>query len=412
MPRFLPASHRLVCAVVANDNGQGYHAELADAVSEELAALGVNGTVLISGTTLELHAEGSPVSIDISAVQGQWPLLPAEMRKRKAEETARRLVQAHRAAAPFAARPRRNDDGDGELPKGRIIGAVVGIFGLLAAIGIARVYLPRMLAPKEEPKSTREPDTARMGRLARACEAGRDRVYKGTSIGPLSLEGWAVELWLGTKKGGTLKDHAALKAILADGKLAPGADEELAKVLDGTLEIKDGFDAETAKRSPAYTGAIVLFGEGYARAFLEPETRPRFLGLADRLFEATGAELGAMWARCAHQKTHDVGAWFRGPDTPGAVASMVFFMGLFAEQKIVDRAALAAIKADGGELDQLRKAAGDVSDSLPAIVGTQGGGLTMKGGATLVFGAGAPIRAVTAARDVAKKMGVAPAAGE
>src|SRR5262249_45830839 len=146
--------------------------------------------------------------------------------------------------------------------------------------------------------------------------------------------------------------------------------------------------------------------------FFEEETRPRFLGLADRTSSASGAELGALYARCAHRTTHDVGAWFRGADVPGAVAAMVYTMGFFADAKIIDRGAMGVIKVQGGDLDALRKAASDVSDAIPRYVGTAGGALTSGRPATVTFPLGAPVRAVSATRDMAKKMGIAAATGD
>jgi hypothetical protein len=150
-----------------------------------------------------------------------------------------------------------------------------------------------------------------------------------------------------------------------------------------------------------------VFREGYARVFLEPETRQRFVLMADRLADAVGAEAGALYARCAHLTTHDIGAWFHGVDSPGAAAAMVYQMGFFAEGPVLDRGAITAIRTPGGELDALRKAAAEVDhDLLPKLVTAQGGTVNTAHGTSFVFPLGGPSRALTATKTVARKMGV------
>lgn len=375
--------------------------EVEEAVGQALSRLGIGGTLSIAGDAIELRADGAPVSIEIELTLKQWPLLPPEMRRRKAEEIARRLAEAHRAAQ-YAART------TGErAPPPRLAGAIVAVFGLLGLVAAARFILPRLTQEKVEVTVPSEGDVARRERLARACDAMRDRLYKGASFGPFATEGWVVELWLAARKGGTLRDDAALTGIVAAGKLTAAADDELARVSDGSVEVVEGFSDEMGRRSPAWGGATMIFHEGYARAFLEPETRQRFLLLADRLADATGAEAGALYARCAHRTTHDIGAWYRGKDAPGAVAALVYQMGFFSEGTILDRGAVTAIRAPGGELDALRKAASEVeADLLSKMVSAQGGSVNTAHGVSLVFPLAGPTRAQTATRALARKMGV------
>ena len=377
--------------------------EIEDAVGQALSRLGVGGTLSIGGDTIELKADGAPVAIEIDLTIKQWPLLPPEMKRRKSEEIARRIAEAHRAAQYSA----RTTGERVTTPPLRIAGAIAAVFGLLALIGVARIVIPRLTQEKAEVTVASESDGARHDRLARACDAMRDRLYKGASFGPFATEGWVVELWLAARKGGTLRDNAALTGAIANGKLTAAADDELARVTDGSVEILDGFSDEMGRRSPAWGGALMVFHEGYARVFLEPETRQRFILLADRLADASGADAGALYARCAHLTTHDIGAWYRGKDAPGAMAAMVYQMGFFAGDAMLDRGAVTAIRAPGGELDALRKAASEVEpDLLPKMVAAQGGAVSTAHGVTLVFPLAGPTRAQAATRAVARKMGV------
>lgn len=382
----------------------GERAEIEEAVGKELAKVGVEGAIVLAGNGIELHPAGggAPVSIDVELIVKQWPLLPPDLRSRKANEMARRLVGAQQAGR--AASGQR----DGDLDTGarsRITSAVAGVFGLLVLIGAGRFLLPRLTGPdKVETKTPAEATGVRQDRLARACEAVRSNIDEGKAFGPFALEGFVVELWLASNKTRALRESPALTALVAGGKLHPEDDEQLAHVIDGTLELADGFDAEAAARSPAWTAVTVRFRDGYARAFFAEESRPRFLGLAERVAAAAGADHAALYARCAHLPTHDVGAWFHGPDLAGAAATMVYEMGMgpFADPKIIDRGALRG----PGDLDALRKAAGDVSDAIPRIVGTAGGSVGTSSGATLQFSLAAPARATKAARGLARKMGV------
>ncbi|MEZ4308818.1 MAG: hypothetical protein R3F14_12330 [Polyangiaceae bacterium] len=86
--------------------------EIEDAVQRALVSAGVQGIVSLSGRTLSLRADGAPVDIDALYLIEQWPLLPEEMRERKAGDLAMRLVEALRSAregkAPAAAVSARN----------------------------------------------------------------------------------------------------------------------------------------------------------------------------------------------------------------------------------------------------------------------------------------------------------------
>jgi hypothetical protein len=388
-------------------------AGIEEAVGRELGRMGVQGSLILVGKSIELCGDGAPVAIDIGIIVEQWPLLPPDLRRRKAEEVARRLHGADLAARQADGRPRDGARALDNASLRRILGAIGAVFGVLIAIGVARFVISRINAADEvEPAVASEAPGPRKERLARACDAVRDRVYQGTTFGPFALEGFVVELWLASRTGVPIRDQAALTELVRGGKLAPAADEKLAEIIDGTVEIADGFDAEGARRSPGWTAATLVFHDGYARAFLEAETRPRFIGLADRVSRASGADHGALYARCAHLPTHDVGAWFRGPDVAGATAAMIYQMGFYAEAKVIDRAALAVVKLPGGELDALRKAAERVSDSVLPIVSAATGSVTVGPPATLVFSFAHPVRPLTATRNLARKMGIGAQVGD
>lgn len=391
--------------------------EIEAAVQEALGLFGTSGAVSVQGRQIALHGRGAPVAIDLEQLVEQWPLLPRDLRTRKASDLARRLAQAHRAVSSLAPpaptvpiRPVRHV----VIPIGAVLLAVVGV---LVAV--------RLLRSRETPATLPAAPETDVGedaaRNTRTCEAARKRIYSGASMGPFELAGWVAELWLATPRGGAAQaaagaagqdalsaESVGLGAFISQGKLTAAADAELAAVTDGLVEIVPGFDEEEAGRSPSWRAITARFSSGYARAYFDPALRARFVALADRMADGASAELGALYARCAHLPYHDAGAWFRGPDPAAAATALVYASGVFAEMPAVDRGALAALRG-AGPIDALRGAGASLdAASLGKLVGAHGGGIT-KGGAgavVITFPVGGPTRATSASRIVARKLQV------
>lgn len=390
--------------------------EIEVAVREALSLFGTPGTVVVRGQQIELHGRGAPVVIDLDRLVDQWPLLPQDLRVRKASEIARRLTQAQRTvsslAPPAPQRPARPP---------RLI--VIPVGAVVVLVGIGLLFGVRLLRSQEPPPApaptVAETSDEAAARNARTCEAARKRIYAGASMGPFDLAGWVAEIWLATARPSGMAQVApgaepqaaeavGLGALVAQGKVTREADAELAAVEGGRVEIVPGFTEEEAARSPSWRAVIVRFSEGYARAYFDPALRTRFVSLADRMADAASAELGALYARCAHLPYRDAGAWFRGPDAAGAAAALVYASGLFAELPAVDRSALAALQG-GGQLDALRGAGASLdAGTLSRLVGAQGGAMATgaAGAVTLSFPVGGPTRATSASRAVARKLRV------
>ena len=393
-----------------------------DAVREAMSGFGLAGTVALEGRQLTLRGNGLPTSIDAGPATEQWPLLPSDMQRRKALDLARRLADAHRGAQQ---RSRSGGGGESSTPWGLMGKALLGLAAAAALVVGGRAYLASRTADALPPPVLPETSEQQSRRLATACRAVRERVYSGATIGPFDTTGWVVELWLASRPGplagsaGSARPAglaradagapaskpvslASMASAVENGHLAPGLDDALARVSDGTLVLDEAANPTT---SPGWTGVTLRFGGGHARAFFEPEPRTRFLALADRLFESSGADLGALYARCAGSPVHDVGAWFRGRDTASAATALLFGIGLFAERPQIDRAALGS-----AELDGLRAAATAKkldAPTLKGLIGEQGGSLVaIPGAVTLAFPLGGPVRAVGASRAVAVKIGV------
>ena len=383
---------------------------LISAVREALSGFGLAGRVALEGRSLTLHGHGPATSIDAGPAAEQWPLLPPDMQRRKALDLARRMAEAHRVAQRRSGEP--GGGGESLIPWGTL-GKAVGVAVVVAVVAIgARAYVTSHKEVPLEPTVLAETPEQESRRLDTACRAVRERVYSGATIGPFDTTGWVVELWLASRQGPPLVAAGAppskpvtresLAEVVEAGHLAPRLDEALARLPHGTLALTEGAIPPT---SAAWTGATLRFGGAYARAFFEPEQRTRFLAVADRLFESSGADLGALYARCTGGAVHDVGAWFRGRDPGAAATALLWGVGMFAERPQINRAALGPAEIDG-----LRAAAMTAkldAPTLKGLIGVQGGSLTASPGAViLAFPVGGPVRAASASRAVAARIGV------
>ncbi len=382
--------------------------DVVNAVREALSGFGIAGSVGLEGRQLTLRGNGPPTAIDAGPAAEQWPLLPLAMQRRKAQDLARRLADAHRSAQQGG----RSGSGAGDASS-KLGGLVVrGLGGLAVASALVvgvRAYLASRQATPVPPPSLVESPEQESRRLDTACRAARERVYSGATIGPYDTTGWVVELWLSSRPGADAGPAASKPITLASmaraidaGRLSPSLDDALGQLTDGTLALDEG---AIPAMSPRWTGVTLRFGGGYARAFFETEKRTRFLAVADRLFASSGADLGALYARCAKSPVHDVGAWFCGRDPGSAATALLWGMGMFAESPQINLAALGS-----SEIDGLRAAAATAkldAPTLKGLVGEQGGSLAATPGAvTLAFPLGGPVRAVRASRALAAKIGI------
>ena len=373
---------------------------IEEMVGEALGRHGIDAVVVRRDNGLEMYGKGgAPVWIDAALDIEQWPLLPQAMRERKAQALASRLAHMSRGGAAA-------------VPKGAGRSRVLLLIAIAAAVGLglglfvalrlrpAEAPLPR---PAATPTETRE---QRRERLARACDATRAAMYRGATFGSMAMEGWVVELWLARRGKEPL--GPPLRAMVEGDRLAKTADEALAGVADGSASVEEGPDGEEARPSAAIQEARLVLREGYARAFFELETRERFVALAGRLAGTAEADFGALYARCAHLRAHDVGAWFHGRAPGNAAAALVYQMGLYAGVPVVERSALVRLSG-AGDLEALATAAAGIdAPSLMALVREDGGRMAPGDRASVSFPFSGPTRATSASRAVARKLGMAP----
>jgi hypothetical protein len=388
--------------------------EIEEAVQRALGAGGVQGTVTLTGRTMSLRAGGAPVEIDALYLIEQWPLLPVDLRERKAADVAARLAEAHRAAqagvaAPAAAAPRApslRPTGAPAPGPGKPIVVPLGAL-LLLALGAVAAWL--WFKDRPEPTPSEAPATARPEspdeRRARVCEVARKRVLETGTLAQLDAEVWLAELWLATSRPGEdMARSKALAGLVDQGKLTAAADPDLAALREAKVEV---LGEESAPGLP-WRGMHVRFHGGYVSAFFETAGREKMNRVAAAIADATGAEMGALYGRCAHLRHHDVGAWFRGATPALASAALVYSMGFFAERRLTNRdpsspptaSDLAAVVAATAKFDKSK-----VEPAVRESGGTFAPGVG-EAPTTMTFPLGGPTRAARTSGVLAKDAGM------
>lgn len=381
--------------------------EIERAITAALSKNGQGGTVIVREEHCELHRSssdgGGPViSIELGDWVGQWNLLPDDIKEQRAQKAATRLVNAlHRSqggSAPLAA---------GELRDRyrKLAASALGIF----VVALVAVWLYRSgffggdktaaetsaegsAAPSAPPV---EDAAARAERERTVCEAARQRMYQGGALG-MDIAGWVVELWLARDGEGLAKDPALLALV------AKGVSTEVEAKSEGTMTLHPG-DTELGLST-----VVVRFAEGYVPPFFTAKGRERFMNVAESTADAVGAVHAGLYGRCAHlPNTRDVGAWYRGIDENGALVSLLFASGRYAQPPAFD----PEKHAGGGLLATLRRRVGTLAEADRNDILRKAGGRPHtheadggKKASSLRFPLGGPTRATRASRQIATKL--------
>jgi hypothetical protein len=337
-----------------------------------LAARGQSdASVEVDGRDIVVTSPTARRRAPLGELANAWHVLPPNDRDR-------RLRDLLSVVAPDTRR-----DAIGSSAGSRVIVAWA-VAGTLALLALASVFWVRGEAAafgerrrlRAEASATPAPDSsARIAQRRQAvCSGVRKRVMGGAPFGPYDTEGWVVELWLGREDGGLTPEHPELQKLVAARGIPADLDDLLAKVT-GDLEVSELPPPPGATATTRPGGATISMFGGYAEPYLDPVNRARFLALADRLYDATGAQMGALWGRCGQLAFHDLGGWYRGADRGAAVGAMLFMSGRYndggavpssahdgstntllalvqrARSGIDDRGLVSAIAEVGGKVD-------------------------------------------------------------
>jgi hypothetical protein len=387
--------------------------ELEAAIAEAVARFGMAGDVFVEDTVARLVGSGPDVDTDIGMLADQWATLAPELRQRRATEIARRLVSARRV---------RLDEGHGAASRRppQLIAPLV----ILALVGVAIYFAWRMFAPggsgwpwAAKPVSSAptadQYEAERVARAARVCQATRSRIMRGATVGPTDVEGWVVELVL-SRDGADPTTDPALGEFFARGE--DGGAYRLS--WSGTPDIASqqgiGTDVNIAPEPlDGEKGIKLAFHGRYVHPYFDAARRLEYVKLANALAEKLGARHGALYGHCAGDDSHHLGAWFLGASPADAAATLVYFVGAFADPPQVRKSVLfpdgGTDVRSSGVFTRISESAKDIDrKKLATLIGTHSGALTGEGdGRTVMtFPFADSNRAARASLDAAKTIGV------
>ncbi len=394
--------------------------EIVGLVGEALGRFGTAGEVRLEGDHIVLLGAGPPASVEVGSLPTQWELLPPDVRSRRATDLARRLVTQRRGGSLHPA-PARSSVA---LPAWVKPAGVV----LLGAVVLVAIYRFIALQPSEQaPAGTGAAPTAaqhereRASRAARVCESTRARVMLGATVSPTDVEGWVVEITL-LRPGATtdLSFDPALSAFVdrrpgeTRGRFVWPSAKEIVQI-EGPDTVVIVSDASLLdSRHPRLRGVKLTFTGRYVVPYFRDEDRILYVRLAAALAERLGATHGAAAARCAHAHSYQLGSWFLGDTPASAAATLMLFMGAFADAPQLRATLLTPPDAGDGldtayAFDQLVAATkGLERGRISTVIGKHGGMIAGKPDASssITFPFKDGNRAGRASRDIALELGI------
>lgn len=312
--------------------------ELRQRLADSLSRFGVAGDVTVQAGRAALHGSGPTVTVDVRSLLDDWQSWNEQLRQRRVNDVARQLASERRALT------------GGTLPAQSGVPAFLSKVGIGVAVillGFGARVLYRQWEANHPTDAASKPLIAdydayerdRAERAARVCETTRSRVMRGATVGPSDVEGWVVELaafraaskpsLIGDPVLATFVSRSAgqTKGRIVWANAAPSLARPEGPGTDVTLVESNVPEAG----DPFLRGIrLVMSGHYVVPYFNEPE-RLDYLRFARVLTDALGADYAALYARCASGTSHQLGSWFRGPTPGGALASLLYFMGVFGE---------------------------------------------------------------------------------
>jgi hypothetical protein len=390
-------------------------ADIAALVMEATNRFGAAGRVLVEGDSILLHGHGPTVRSELGSLPRQWRSLSLEDRERRAGELARRLVMLRRSSLPPPPRKRVFTLPMWVTPAALGL-AVFGAYWANERLNPSRASLAIASANPAIAHTADEYERERQQRAEKVCEETRARVVRGATVSPADVDGWLVELTLlRSRELGSLERDPRLPAFVKvkgdahQWQLVWADAPELTNLGSPTtfLELK----GESYTELNALT---VSFHGRYVAPYFSEDQRPSFVRLANTMARELDASYAALYARCEHSQTHQLGAWFQGRTPADAVAALIVFMGTYADvphvhapgppvgaREPIDRtSALEQIRGRARSLDRVR---------IARLISEQDGMLTGRGGGTtaLSFGFRDGNRASRASLNLARVLGLA-----
>lgn len=356
---------------------------------------GVPGEINAHGGQLFLSTDLTRRGCSLFPWANTWPLLEEGARQRKATDIARTLA-AGRAAS------HRPSGVSG--PRSINITALLGIF---VAAGLVAYFVWEGTSPSRDPTGTRRrtgeitssvvssPSDART-RAADRCAATKARVFQGGTVSVADAEGWQIEIAL-LKVGSAarLDTHEGLRSFVESPQDPAGSpfiwskEPGLAAVTtsDSVVRVERHVIRDGNKKAE---GVSLSFGGSLVDPYFREEDRGRYYHIAHSLSETLEATHTALFARCQDEETHALGGWFRGLDAGGAAASLLYFMGTYANPPHLAKHFRMRPEEDTLSrpfaFDNIIRATRPVDrQALATVVGTEGGMATGRPGEAVVI---------------------------
>jgi hypothetical protein len=371
--------------------------EIERAITSALSRRGIAGKLTLSAGVAELSDTGTKtVSVGLGWVE-QWHVLPPDLQDRRVESAAKELKIAIDRARGKIVLP--------SIDAGPFARKAMTAAALVAGVAIVGWWLHGsgfFGSSSETDEGAASANPIDLGpddeRLARSCEAGRKRLAAGASMG-VDIEGWVVELWLARPADeGELMPDTTLRSAVRDG----------AKFVAGKTAKATLVRGEGAGPLGMQSAVLRLVGD-YVTAFFEQSRRPSLERWAGELAVDAAVDHAALYARCAHLKTHDAGAWYFGRNDTGATVSLLYGAGVFGTPPAFER---SAFQDGGGLLQALSARVSKLDDAqLNDAMRAQGGrfeAMALDGDAGTVsvlrFPFGGATRPLRASRSLARTM--------
>lgn len=288
-------------------------------LADELAARGVEGSLEFTHQHATLTVGGSARRAALNELPSRWRQLTPTQRRSALSPLAEQLASHHHRASGLWS----------SLAAAMAIALLAGGVGTTVVVQLLE---ERQAQQAESSEALRERE--RLARAERVCEATRSRVMRGGTAGAIDSEGWVVELALITRKRGA--DAGAERTLdeflssLGGGKYRltwANASANLRAVTGATIELVERTEDELRELR-------FIVDQGYARSYFEETGRREWVQLSAALFDHLEAEYGALTARCAHQTSHHIGAWFGGRSAAGATSALLYYAGVFSETPV------------------------------------------------------------------------------
>jgi hypothetical protein len=204
---------------------------------------------------------------------------------------------------------------------------------------------------------------------------------------------------------GTVPGSAALRVIWDEEPALRNAD-------DPATLVHVSVDPLASVVPKTHSGIRVVMMGKYVPIYFDDANRLKMTRFASALYEATAANFGALYARCAEGRTHHLGGWFRASDFGSVSVGLVAAMGLYAdvphlaglgltEDQLAQRRSLSSLMDQTKKLDRGR---------LTMLLADDGGMLAARPGSwvTVTFPFSDGNRATRASLRIAESVGLGP----